>query len=68
MFDLSSNSFISDSQTVFHVAEKVSCIYYYPGLSEQFQRILLHETLDTAATASVCCSPVADPPLKAALL
>lgn len=38
-------SFISDSQTAFHVMEKIACVYYYLSLGEQLQRILLHETL-----------------------
>lgn len=27
--------------------KKAACAYYYPILDEQFQRKLLHETLDT---------------------
>lgn len=58
-------SFISDSQTAFHLVEKVACVYYYLSLGEQFQRIPLHETLNSG-TASVRRSQVTDLYLKAA--
>lgn len=71
MFQLSTpckfKSFISDSQTAFHVVEKVACVYYYLSLGEQFQRILLHETLENVR-ASVCGSQATDLYLKAAML
>lgn len=59
----------SSSQTVrqpFILWKKVACVYYYLSLGEQFQRILLHETLNSGA-ASLRRSQVTDLYLKAAL-
>lgn len=65
MFNLSTACTYKHPDSRPYDGKKVACVYYYLSLSEHFQRILLHETLDNIK-ASICRSHLTGLYLKVA--